>query len=59
VSESSQAIDVARERGIDAELLLFPDEGHEIVAAEGKLRFVTAVVEFLNHHLQSVTPVST
>jgi dipeptidyl aminopeptidase/acylaminoacyl peptidase len=59
VSESSQAIDVARARGIDAELLLFPDEGHEIVAAEGKLRFVTAVVEFLNHHLQSVTPVST
>jgi dipeptidyl aminopeptidase/acylaminoacyl peptidase len=55
VSESSQAIDVARERGIAAELLLFPDEGHEIVSAGGKLRFVTAVVDFLRHHLQSVT----
>ncbi len=53
VSESIQAVDRARERGIDAELLLFPDEGHEIVATEGKLRFVTAVVEFLTRHLQA------
>ena len=51
VTESSQAIDVARAHGVDAELLLFPDEGHEIVGHEGKLRFVTAVVEFLIHHL--------
>lgn len=57
VSESSQAIDVARQHGIDAELLLFPDEGHEIVGHEGKLRFVTAVVEFLGRHLQA-TPAS-
>jgi dipeptidyl aminopeptidase/acylaminoacyl peptidase len=55
VSESSQAIDVARAKGIDAELLLFPDEGHEIVGAEGKLRFVTAVVGFLKQHL-ALTP---
>jgi dipeptidyl aminopeptidase/acylaminoacyl peptidase len=57
VTESSQAIDVARAKGIDAELLLFPDEGHEIVGHEGKLRFVTAVVDFLGHHLQRA-PVS-
>jgi dipeptidyl aminopeptidase/acylaminoacyl peptidase len=57
VSESSQAIDVARAKGIDAELLLFPDEGHEIVGAEGKLRFVTAVVSFLKEHL-AVAPVA-
>ena len=52
VSESVQAVDVARERGVEAELLLFPDEGHEIVKPEGRLRFVTSVVDFLTRHLQ-------
>ncbi len=52
VSESVQAVDAARERGVEAELLLFPDEGHEIARPEGRLRFVTSVVEFLGRHLQ-------
>ncbi len=52
VSESQQAIDAAQQRGIEAELLLFPDEGHEIIRPAGRLRFVTAVVEFLGRHLQ-------
>ncbi len=40
VSESRQAAAAARERGVEAQLLLFPDEGHEIarVSREGALR---------------------
>ena len=51
VSESEQAVAAALERGVEAELMLFPDEGHEIARPDGKLRFVTAVVDFLTRHL--------
>lgn len=52
VSESRQAVAAARERGVEAELMLFADEGHEIARPEGRLRFVTAVVDFLTRHLR-------
>ncbi len=51
VNESVQAVRAARDRGIKAELLLFPGEGHEIARPAAKLRFVTAVVAFLTRHL--------
>ena len=51
VSESMQAVQAARERGVEAELMLFPDEGHEIARPEAKLRLAAAVVDFLNRHL--------
>jgi dipeptidyl aminopeptidase/acylaminoacyl peptidase len=53
VSESVQAVEAARARGVEAELMLFADEGHEIARPEAKLRFVTAVVDFLTRHLGS------
>jgi dipeptidyl aminopeptidase/acylaminoacyl peptidase len=52
VGESRQAAAAARERGVEAQLLLFPDEGHEIARTTGKLRFASAVVDFLTRHLQ-------
>jgi dipeptidyl aminopeptidase/acylaminoacyl peptidase len=52
VGESRQAAAAARERGVEAQLLLFPDEGHEIARTSGKVRFASAVVEFLTRHLQ-------
>ena len=54
VRESHQAVAAARERGVEAQLLLFPDEGHEIARVTGKVRFASAVVEFLTRHLQAV-----
>jgi dipeptidyl aminopeptidase/acylaminoacyl peptidase len=54
VSESRQLIAAARERGLDAQLLLFPDEGHEIARVTGKVRFASAVVDFLTRHLMPV-----
>ncbi len=52
VGESRQAAAAARGRGIDAQLLLFPDEGHEIARTAGKVRFASAVIDFLARHLQ-------
>lgn len=51
VGESRQAAAAARERGVEAQLLLFPEEGHEIARIAGKVRFGSAVVEFLTRHL--------
>lgn len=53
VGESRRAAAAARERGVEAQLLLFPDEGHEIARTSGKVRFASAVVEFLTRHLQT------
>ena len=50
VGESRQAAAAARERGVETQLLLFPDEGHEIARIAGKVRFASAVVEFLTRH---------
>jgi dipeptidyl aminopeptidase/acylaminoacyl peptidase len=52
VGESHQAAAAARERGVEVSLLLFPDEGHEIARTAGKVRFASAVVEFLTRHLR-------
>jgi dipeptidyl aminopeptidase/acylaminoacyl peptidase len=51
VGESRQAAAAARERGVETQLLLFPDEGHEIAGTSGKVRFASAVMEFLARHL--------
>ncbi|HEX4429056.1 MAG TPA: prolyl oligopeptidase family serine peptidase [Frankiaceae bacterium] len=51
VGESRQAAAAARERGVETQLLLFPDEGHEIARISGKVRFAAAVMEFLARHL--------
>jgi dipeptidyl aminopeptidase/acylaminoacyl peptidase len=54
VGESRQAVAAARERGVETQLPLFPDEGHEIARVAGKVRFASAVVEFLRRQLSPV-----
>ena len=50
-SESDQLIAAVRARGIDAEYLVFEDEGHGFVNPENHLRFAAATESFLARHL--------
>jgi dipeptidyl aminopeptidase/acylaminoacyl peptidase len=40
-----------RERGIDHEYLLYPDEGHGFAKPENRLAFYAAAERFLARHL--------
>ena len=51
VSESEQIVQAASERGASAELLLFPDEGHEIVKRENQAHLARTMVEWFCRHL--------
>ncbi len=50
-SESEQIVAVMREKGIDHEYLLFPDEGHGFAKPENRLKFYAAAERFLARHL--------
>jgi dipeptidyl aminopeptidase/acylaminoacyl peptidase len=50
-SESEQIVAVMREKGIDHEYMLFPDEGHGFAKPENRLRFYAAAERFLAKHL--------
>lgn len=50
-SESEQIVAVLRDKGIDHEYLLFPDEGHGFAKPENRLRFYAAAEAFLAKHL--------
>jgi dipeptidyl aminopeptidase/acylaminoacyl peptidase len=50
-SESEQIVAILREKGIDHEYLLFPDEGHGFAKPENRLRFYAAAETFLAKHL--------
>ncbi|MDH3290368.1 MAG: S9 family peptidase [Gemmatimonadota bacterium] len=50
-SESEQIVTVMREKGIDHEYMLFPDEGHGFAKPENRLRFYAAAERFLAKHL--------
>lgn len=50
-SESEQIVAAMREKGIDHEYLLFPDEGHGFAKPENRLRFYAAAERFLAKHL--------
>jgi dipeptidyl aminopeptidase/acylaminoacyl peptidase len=50
-SESEQIVAALRQRGIDHEYLLFPDEGHGFAKPENRLRFYAAAEAFLARHL--------
>jgi dipeptidyl aminopeptidase/acylaminoacyl peptidase len=50
-SESEQIVAVMREKGIDHEYMLFPDEGHGFAKPENRLRFYAAAEQFLAKHL--------
>ncbi|MDL9944874.1 prolyl oligopeptidase family serine peptidase [Gordonia sp. ABSL11-1] len=50
VSESQQMVDELRARGATAELLLFGDEGHEIVKRDNQQRLTAAVAGWILDH---------
>jgi len=50
-AESEQIVTAMKEKGIDYEYLLFPDEGHGFAKPENRLRFYAAAEQFLARHL--------
>lgn len=50
-SESEQIVTAMREKGIDYEYILFPDEGHGFAKPENRLKFYAAAEKFLARHL--------
>lgn len=56
VSESQQIVDELRARGRVAELLLFPDEGHEIVTRDNQLALAEAVAGWVLAHPKRPQP---
>ena len=50
-AESEQIVAAMREKGVDYEYLLFPDEGHALAKPENRLRFLAAAERFLATHL--------
>jgi dipeptidyl aminopeptidase/acylaminoacyl peptidase len=50
-SESEQIVAAMREKGIDHEYMLFPDEGHGFAKPENRLKFYAAAEAFLAKHL--------
>jgi dipeptidyl aminopeptidase/acylaminoacyl peptidase len=50
-AESEQVVAAMKERGIDYEYLLFPDEGHGFAKPENRLKFYAAAETFLAKHL--------
>jgi len=50
-AESEQIVAAMKDKGIDHEYLLFPDEGHGFARPENRLRFYAAAERFLARHL--------
>jgi dipeptidyl aminopeptidase/acylaminoacyl peptidase len=50
-AESEQIVAAMREKGIDHEYMLFPDEGHGFAKPDNRLKFYAAAERFLAKHL--------
>ena len=50
-AESEQIVQAMRDKHIDHEYLLFPDEGHGFAKPENRLRFYAVAERFLARHL--------
>jgi dipeptidyl aminopeptidase/acylaminoacyl peptidase len=50
-AEAEQIVAAMREKGIDHEYLLFPDEGHGFAKPENRMRYYEAAEKFLAKHL--------
>ena len=50
-AESEQIVAALKERGIDYQYMLFPDEGHGFAQPENRLKFYAAAEAFLARHL--------
>jgi len=51
MAESEQIVEALKEKGIEHEYMLFPDEGHGFVKEENRLRFYEVMEGFLAKHL--------
>jgi dipeptidyl aminopeptidase/acylaminoacyl peptidase len=49
--ETEQIVEAMKEKGIDHELMVFPDEGHGFAKPENRMKFYRAVEQFLARHL--------
>lgn len=52
--ESRDVVEQLRAAGKTAEYLLFPDEGHDVLKFENKVRCYNAILAFCTDHLVSV-----
>lgn len=52
VQETEQIVHALRARGLAAEFIRFPDEGHGIVKLANRLRLYPAIAAFLDRHLK-------
>lgn len=50
--ESRDLVDHLRGLGKDIDYLMFPDEGHDVLTLENRVRCYTAIVEFFRKHLR-------
>jgi dipeptidyl aminopeptidase/acylaminoacyl peptidase len=50
-AESEQIVAAMKEKGIDHQYLLFPDEGHGFAKPENRMRFFAEAEKFLAKHL--------
>ena len=50
-AEAEQIVAAMRDKGIDHEYLLFPDEGHGFAKPENRMKFYAAAERFLAKHL--------
>jgi dipeptidyl aminopeptidase/acylaminoacyl peptidase len=50
-AESEQIVEAMKNKGIDYEYMLFPDEGHGFAKPENRLKFYKAAEKFLARHL--------
>ncbi len=50
-AESEQIVAAMKQKGLDYEYMLFPDEGHGYAKPENRLKFYTAADKFLAKHL--------
>ncbi len=51
LSETEQIVEAMKEKGIDHELMVFPDEGHGFAKPQNRLKFYRAAEKFLAGHL--------
>jgi dipeptidyl aminopeptidase/acylaminoacyl peptidase len=51
-SEAEQIVDAVKKKGGTVEYLLFPDEGHGIQKVRNRVKYLTAMVEFLDRHVK-------
>ena len=50
-SETEQIVKIMKDKGIDYEYLLFPDEGHGFTKPKNRIKFYKAIEKFLARHL--------